>query len=98
MPQSLTPPEVSKPPGVSDADAVRLEPQGLSLVPPAAVNNAADSEAMDPPAPEMLAPGDASHPSFCSSESETLMLEMSSQQATMQYSIRLLHVCCQQVL
>ena len=61
----MTPPEVSKPPDVSGGDAVRPEPQSLSLVPPAAVNNAAaDSEAMDPPEPEMLAPGDASHCSF----------------------------------
>ena len=95
----MTPTEVSKPPDVSNVGAVRPEPQSLSLVPPAAVNNAAaDSEAMGPPQTEMLAPGDASHPSFCSSTCATFMLDMSSQQATMQHSICLLHVCYQQVL
>ena len=40
---------------------VRPEPQSLSPVPTSAVNNAAaDSEAMEPPETEMLAPGDAS--------------------------------------
>ena len=55
----MTPPEVSKPPDVSGVGALRPEPQSLSLVPTSAVNSAADSEAMDPPEPEMLAPGDA---------------------------------------
>ena len=64
MQQGVTPPEVSKAGDVNDADTVRPEPQSLSLVPPAAVNNAADSEAMESPEPEMLAPGDASHCSF----------------------------------
>jgi len=88
----VTPPGVSKAGDVSDVDAVRPEPQSLSLVPTAAVINATDSEAMNSPETEMLAPGDASHPSFCSSVSDTHAL--SSQQATMQHAICLLHVCC----
>ena len=56
----MTPTEVSKPPDVNGVGAVRPEPQSLSLVPPPAVTSAADSEAMEPPETEMLAPGDAS--------------------------------------
>ncbi len=73
MQQSVTPTEVSKPPDVNGVGAVRPEPQSLSLVPPPAVTSAADSEAKGPPEPEMLAPGDASHPSSCSSVFQKLM-------------------------
>lgn len=99
MQQGTTPPDASTNPDARDADVVRPEPQSLSLVPPAAaVNNAAaDSETMDSPQPEMLAPGDALYPSLClsTSDCETLMLDVSPQQAA-QHFICLLHVCCQQ--
>jgi len=60
MQMDLTPTEVSTPSDASGADAVRPKPQSLSVVLPAAVNKAADSEATEPPETEMLAPGDAS--------------------------------------
>ncbi len=93
MQQSVTPKEVSKAGDVSDVDAVRPEPQSLSLVPLSAENSAADSAAMALPEPEMLAPGDPSHSSSCSNLSDTLM---HCRHSKMQYSVCLLHVCCQQ--
>lgn len=80
----MTPKEVSKAGDVSDVDAVRPEPQSLSLVPLSAENSAADSAAMALPEPEMLAPGDPSHSSSCSNLSDTLM---HCRHSKMQYSV-----------